>query len=120
LRAPRHRRDTTEPKGETMAELVTVGLSDQVPEGEVTAFEVNGEEVAVARVDGALFAFSDICTHRHCNLSMGGELEGTTITCECHGSVFSIETGNVLDGPAEEPIATYKVREDDGDIVIEA
>jgi nitrite reductase/ring-hydroxylating ferredoxin subunit len=103
-----------------MAEFVTVGTSDRVPEGEVTAFEVNGEEVAVARADGALFAFSDICTHRGCNLSMGGEIEGTTITCECHGSMFSIETGAVLEGPAEEPIATYPVREDDGDILIEA
>ena len=101
-----------------MAEFVTVGTSDRVPEGEVTAFEVNGEEVAVARADGALFAFSDICTHRGCNLSMGGEIEGTTITCECHGSMFSIETGAVLEGPAEEPIARYPVREADGAILI--
>jgi len=103
-----------------MAEFVTVGTSDQVPEGEVAAFEANGEEVAVARVDGALFAFSDICTHRHCNLSMGGEIDGTTIRCECHGSMFSMETGEVIEGPATEAIKTYGVREQDGQIQVEA
>ena len=55
-----------------MAEFVTVGDSSEVPEGEVKAFDVNGAEVAVARLEGQVFAFSDICTHRHCNLATGG------------------------------------------------
>jgi nitrite reductase/ring-hydroxylating ferredoxin subunit len=103
-----------------MAELVTVGSSDQVGEGEATAFAVGGQEVAVARVGGALYAFSDICTHRGCNLANGGEIEGTTITCECHGSVFSMETGAVVTPPATESIATFPVQEVDGQIQVEA
>ena len=55
-----------------------------------------GAEIAVARVGGTLYAFSDICTHRRCNLANGGEIDGTSIECECHGSVFSMETGEVL------------------------
>ena len=101
-----------------MAEFVTVGRADEVGEGEATAFAVGDEEVAVARVDGDLYAFSDICTHRACNLSAGGEIDGTTIECECHGSMFSIETGEVLHPPATEPIATFEVREVDGDIQV--
>ena len=62
-----------------MAEFVTVGDSDEVPEGEAMAFDVGGAEIAVARVDGQLYAFSDICTHRHCNLANGGELDGFDI-----------------------------------------
>ncbi len=103
-----------------MAELVTVGSSDQVGEGEATAFAVGGQEVAVARMGGALYAFSDICTHRGCNLANGGEIEGTTITCECHGSVFSMETGAVVTPPATESIATFPVQEVDGQIQVEA
>ena len=38
-------------------------------EGEAKAFAVDGQEIAVARVGGALYAFSDICTHRGCNLA---------------------------------------------------
>ncbi|MGZ8631786.1 MAG: Rieske (2Fe-2S) protein [Actinomycetota bacterium] len=103
-----------------MAEWITVGKADEIAEGEVTAFDVTGEEIAVSRVDGALHAFGDICTHRRCNLSMGGEIDGTTIECECHGSVFNMVTGEVVEGPATEPIATYPVSDEGGDLRIEA
>lgn len=102
-----------------MAAFQTVGTSEQVTEGEATAFPVGGREVAVARVGGALYAFSDICSHRRCNLSMGGEIEGATIACECHGSVFSMQDGSPLNPPATEPIAVYPIREADGQIQVE-
>jgi nitrite reductase/ring-hydroxylating ferredoxin subunit len=102
-----------------MGESVTVGRVDEVPEGEATAFEVAGTTIAVARLGDRVVAFSDICTHRGCNLSMGGEIDGTAITCECHGSMFDMTTGAVLEGPATEPIATYPVREENGDLVVE-
>ena len=102
-----------------MAERVTVGRSDEVPEGEAVAFAVRDEEVAIARVDGDLYAFSDICSHRRCNLAMGGEIEGTSIECGCHGSVFDMATGEPLNPPATEPIAVFPVREEDGEIRVE-
>jgi nitrite reductase/ring-hydroxylating ferredoxin subunit len=102
-----------------VAEFVTVGRSDEVPEGEATAFAIGDREIAVARVDGRLFAFDDICSHRRCNLALGGEIEGTTITCECHGSVFDMATGEPENPPATEPIAVFTVHEADGEIQIE-
>jgi 3-phenylpropionate/trans-cinnamate dioxygenase ferredoxin subunit len=104
-----------------MAEFVTVGDASEVPEGEVKAFAVNGAEVAVARAQGGLYAFSDICTHRQCNLATGGELDGEFhIECECHGSMFDIRTGEVYNPPATEPLQTYEVREVDGQIQVGA
>jgi len=103
-----------------VAEWITVGKADEVAEGDANAFDVNGVQIAVARVDGALLAFSDICTHRQCNLSLGGEIDGTTIECECHGSIFEMTSGAVVQGPATEPIATYAVTEDGGELKIEA
>lgn len=103
-----------------MAEFQTVAASEDVPEGEAKAFAVGDEEIAIARVDGNLYAFSDICTHRACNLANGGEIDGLTIECECHGSMFSMETGEVVGPPATEPIATFQVREDEGQIQVEA
>ena len=103
-----------------MAEFVTVGESSEVPEGDLKAFDVNGAEIAVARVNGELFAFSDICTHRHCNLASGGEIDDHTIECECHGSVFDIRTGAVVNPPAEDPLETYEAREVDGQIQVGA
>ena len=103
-----------------MAEFVTVGKAEEVAEGTAKAFSVGGQEIAVARTGGTLYAFSDICTHRACNLAMGGELEGTTIQCECHGSIFDISNGSVVQGPATEPIATFVVSEEDGELRIQA
>jgi nitrite reductase/ring-hydroxylating ferredoxin subunit len=103
-----------------VAEWITVGKADEIPEGEATAFDVGGVEIAVARSEGALYAFSDICTHRACNLANGGEIDGTTIECECHGSMFDMATGGVVEGPATEPIQTYPVSDEGGDLRIEA
>ena len=102
-----------------MAEFVTVGRSDEVPRERRRRSTSTTQEIAVARVDGQLYAFSDICSHRRCNLALGGEIDGTTITCECHGSVFDMETGAPENPPATEPIAIFGVREADGEIQIE-
>lgn len=101
-----------------MAGYVTVGPSELIGEGDAAAFDIEGEEIAVARVGGTLYAFADVCSHRRCTLSTG-ELDGTSITCECHGSVFSIATGAPESPPATEPIAVYPVREQDGQIQVE-
>jgi 3-phenylpropionate/trans-cinnamate dioxygenase ferredoxin component len=102
-----------------MGELTTVGRADEVAEGQVKAFEVAGVQVAVARIEGALYAFGDTCTHRGCSLATG-EIIGATIECECHGSVFDIATGSVVEGPAEDPVPTFPVRDEGGALQIEA
>jgi 3-phenylpropionate/trans-cinnamate dioxygenase ferredoxin subunit len=101
-----------------MTEYVTVGTADEVAEGTARSYSVGGEEVAVARVAGELLAFSDICTHRGCNLANGGEIDGTAIECECHGSVFDMKTGEVIEGPATEPVAVFAAREENGDLQV--
>ena len=101
-----------------MAEFVTVGGAADVPEGDMKVFEVGDAPILVARVDGSLYAFSDICTHQGCNLNQG-ELEGTEIECECHGSVFDITTGEVVSPPAQDPLPVYPVREEGGSLQIQ-
>jgi nitrite reductase/ring-hydroxylating ferredoxin subunit len=104
-------------RGKAMGEFVTVGQSSEVGEDDMKVFDVAGNAVAVARVDDTLYAFSDICTHRQCNLMPDG-LDGTEIECECHGSVFDITSGAVVNPPAPEPIATFEVREEGSDLQV--
>lgn len=92
-----------------MAEFTTVGPVDAVSAGDLNAFEIEGVKVAVANVGGTLHAFGNVCTHRRCPLAKG-DLEGTTVTCPCHGSQFDVTSGAVLSGPAEEPVPSYPVR----------
>jgi 3-phenylpropionate/trans-cinnamate dioxygenase ferredoxin component len=91
-----------------MTEFTPVGSVGDVPEGEMRAYQVGGEDVAVANVDGTFFAFGDVCTHAQCSLAEG-DLDGTTVTCVCHGSEFDVTTGDVLGGPAVEPVQSYEV-----------
>ena len=73
--------------------------------------------VSIARVDGRLYAFDDLCTcdDQPCPLS-GGLLAGQTLMCQCHGSKFDIATGAVVEGPATQALRVYEVQEVDGDI----
>jgi hypothetical protein len=41
-----------------------------------------------------------------------------SLMCQCHGSRFDVTNGTVLKGPASDPLATYPVREQDGEIQV--
>lgn len=100
-----------------MAELTPVARTDDVPPGQMRSFQVGGDDVAVANVDGAFHAFGDTCTHQGCSLA-DGELDGTTVTCPCHGSEFDVTNGEVLAGPAAEPVESYEIQTESGEIRI--
>ena len=109
-----------------MTELTTdtlreVGPNDAIPDDFVVPYYLDDlkRRISVARVDGRLYAFDDLCTcaEQACPLS-GGLLTGTTLMCQCHGSRFDITTGAVIDGPATEALNAYAVREVDGHVQI--
>lgn len=52
--------------------------------------------------DGEMHTFSAVCTHLGCIVSWN-ELE-KSFDCPCHGSRFSGQTGNVINGPANSPL----------------
>jgi len=45
-------------------------------------------------------------------------LDATVIECPCHGSRFDVITGEVVDGPAIEPIDVFEVREEGGELQV--
>src|SRR5690348_13554872 len=96
-------------------EWIRVARSGQVPEGYVRRFFADGVELAVARLDGTVYATSNYCTHLDCLLS-SGKLVDDGIRCSCHGSVFDLGTGDPIYPPATIPIKTFPAREDEGQI----
>jgi nitrite reductase/ring-hydroxylating ferredoxin subunit len=98
---------------------VTVGKAANVAPGELAAFDVDGTPIAVANVDGRLFAIDEMCTHEQCSLVEEGTLEGPVVTCGCHGAQFDVRTGEVLAPPALEPLRVYPLRMEQDDIVVE-
>ena len=98
---------------------VTVARAADVKPGDLAAFEVDGVRIAVANADGRFFAIGDTCTHEQCSLAAEGTLEGTVVTCGCHGAQFDVTTGAVLAPPAPEPVKSYVVHVEHGDLVVE-
>ena len=98
--------------------LVRVGSSNDVAAGTMRAFDVGGTKVNVASVNGRLYAFDDACTHQGCLLA-NGDLDGTTLTCACHGARFDVTSGAVLHGPAERPVRSRTVQVEGDDLLIE-
>ena len=89
-----------------------------IAHGTLALVEVNGTRIAVANVDGRYYAFDDTCTHEQCSLAEG-DLEGTKVTCMCHGAEFDVSTGDVLAPPATRPLPVYAVRVIDDILYIE-
>jgi nitrite reductase/ring-hydroxylating ferredoxin subunit len=89
--------------------LVRIENATDIGAGQMRVFDVAGIKVNIASVGGQLHAFDDTCTHRACSLA-SGKLDGTTVTCPCHGSQFDVTTGEVLRGPAEQPVRSRLVQ----------
>ena len=99
----------------------TLGSGAAIPNDFVVPYYLEDvkRRISVARVDGRLYAFDDLCTcgDHACPLS-GGLLTGTTIMCQCHGSRFDITTGAVVNGPATKVLGVYDVTESEGKILV--
>jgi Rieske Fe-S protein len=63
---------------------------------------------------GVVMAFDSKCTHAGVPTSVSG----AQLKCPAHGSVFNPENGEVVRGPAVEPLKSYRTIEADGEIRI--
>jgi len=62
---------------------------------------------------GEIVAVLASCTHQGCQ----PEPVADRLVCPCHGSEFAFD-GQVLQGPAERPLARYEVTEEGPDVVV--
>jgi Rieske Fe-S protein len=62
--------------------------------------------VVTQPADGDYRAFSSVCPHQGCDVS---RVDNNVITCGCHNSKFSAETGDVQSGPAPRGLAEIDV-----------
>lgn len=71
--------------------------------------------VVTQPTDGDYKAFSAVCTHQGCLVDT---VESGRIVCPCHGSAFDISTGEVVQGPATQPLEEKSVTVDDSGISV--
>ncbi|HJZ48258.1 MAG TPA: non-heme iron oxygenase ferredoxin subunit [Roseiflexaceae bacterium] len=103
-----------------MPNFVKLAQIQDIPVNEVRAFEYGGQRIAIYHCGDTFYATTDICSHAYAELSEGYlDCDDCTIECPLHGSRFDIRSGDVLGLPAYEPIATYLVRVDGEDLLVE-
>jgi 3-phenylpropionate/trans-cinnamate dioxygenase ferredoxin subunit len=92
---------------------------EDIKPGKSIRVKVGDLAIAVVRTpNGDIKALDDKCSHGEISLSEGF-VDNETIECWAHGAKFDLNTGKPLSLPAYEPVATYEVLIDNGDIFLE-
>ncbi|MDW0339549.1 MAG: Rieske 2Fe-2S domain-containing protein [Nitrososphaeraceae archaeon] len=99
--------------------LVKVAKKSDIPLSHMKEYQVDGQSVCVANIDGKYFAINNVCSHEGGPLA-DGELQGYEVECPWHQSKFDMRTGEVKAPPAVEPQATFEVRIFGEDIMVKA
>jgi 3-phenylpropionate/trans-cinnamate dioxygenase ferredoxin subunit len=96
---------------------IDVAPEDDFAPGGFKTVDVDGQLLAVFRLDDGFYAIEDVCTHDGGELT-GGDIEGDCIACPRHGARFNIKTGAVLTPPAYEDVRAFAVRVVDGRVQV--
>ena len=95
-----------------------VAATADVAKGKTLCVELAGREVLLCHTADGLFAVDNLCTHAEARLC-DGKLKGHRILCPLHGAAFDVRDGSALTRPASVPLATYPVRVEGDDILLE-
>ncbi len=96
---------------------IKVAPLDQLPDGRGVRLEVAGERIALFRIDDAVYALADRCSHAEASLAEGDVFD-TEVECPRHGSEFDLRTGVPQSLPATRPVAVYPTQVRDGDVYV--
>lgn len=99
---------------------LAIGLDKLKTLGEVGAsvtLKLKGRTVMFIRdSEESVIGIDPTCTHQQCTVEHRNGAE--RIECPCHGSVFDLE-GNVLKGPAEEPLTRFETSLSEGRVIVD-
>jgi 3-phenylpropionate/trans-cinnamate dioxygenase ferredoxin subunit len=94
--------------------------TSEVPPDGMVAFDIDGRRIMVANVQGTFYAIDDTCSHAEASLSEGYlDVDECTVECPLHSAVFSLESGEALEFPAEDPVASHPVTVEGDDLYVE-
>jgi 3-phenylpropionate/trans-cinnamate dioxygenase ferredoxin subunit len=89
----------------------------ELAEGHMKAVRVKGKPVLLTRVNGQVYAVSNLCPHAGCQLQ-GGILTGYIVMCPCHGWKFDVRNGQHQEIP-QIKLESYPCKIDKDKIFVE-
>ncbi|MGQ4600901.1 Rieske 2Fe-2S domain-containing protein [Nocardia sp. R6R-6] len=102
-----------------MTRIKLCNRADVPTNGIIRIADVPGIDIplAVADSDGRIFCIADLCSHQTASLS-DGWVEDGCVECPLHESRFDLATGAPDVPPAREPIATFPVAVENGEVFL--
>lgn len=76
--------------------FLKVANKKDIKEGGLLGVELEGNKIALAMINGQVFAIDAVCSHQGAPLEEG-TLEGFNLTCPWHYAVFDVRNGKVSD-----------------------
>ena len=101
-----------------MAEWTLVPGAEAMPEETMKALSAGSKRLIVYRTKRGFFATDRRCTHQAADL-MRGYFDSDVIECPMHQGRFNVCSGAALSAPANVPLATYRVKLEDGKLWVE-
>ncbi|MBN9101901.1 MULTISPECIES: Rieske (2Fe-2S) protein [unclassified Pseudonocardia] len=102
-----------EPAAPAAAAGTVLGPTSDVPVGSAKIF--TAQQVVVTQASAGTFTgFSTTCPHQGCAVA---QVQGASIICPCHGSVFALD-GSVTQGPAQTGLTAKAVTVKGTDITV--
>jgi len=90
-----------------------------LPPGELTAVEADGQSILLANVKGEVYAFKNVCPTDDRSRLDGGRLTGSVLVCPWHNCAYDARSGKRSDDRAEDPgLAVVPVATRDGAIQV--
>lgn len=98
--------------------IFLIKKADLAP-GQVCKVDLEGNALAVYNLDGTFYATQDLCTHATASLAEGEVVDDDCIACPVHDGTFHIPSGQPMSFPCEVALRTYKVIEQDNDVLVD-
>ncbi len=92
-----------------MTDWIDVAALGDVTPDRVLAVEAGGQQIALFRLDDAVFALADQCSHGYARLS-DGYVEDGCVECPLHQGLVDIRTGEPRSTPITDPVRSFPVR----------
>jgi toluene monooxygenase system ferredoxin subunit len=91
---------------------------DDLWEGEMEAFEIDGHDVLVVWAEGGSpCAFQGTCPHQDIPL-IEGKFEAGVVMCRAHQWTFDAKSGKGLN-PADTCLSRYPIKIENGEVLVE-
>jgi toluene monooxygenase system ferredoxin subunit len=89
---------------------------DELWDGEMESYDVDGREVLLVRLDGTYHAYEGSCPHQGTSLADGTIADGV-LTCSAHEWEFDLRTGLGVN-PRTACLRRYGVRVAEGKVLV--